>query len=151
MRKIIVNLILLIALGVIGVMVVGIFLYNYIPNDVTIVKAKTYQANTETTKVLSEAGETGNLLGELTGNMNTTQDDIKTTIIYQTYEVTAGKLQQYKNTKEYQPGKKADPFDEPVSGEDISSGSSGTASGNQNSGNTGNPGDGTLFGTGNQK
>lgn len=128
-------------------MVVGIFLYNYIPNDVTIAKAKTYQASTETTKVLSEAKDTGNLLGELTGNMNSTQEDIKTTIIYQTYEVSAGKLKQYQNINEYQPGKKADPFDEPLSEENPSNnGTSGTTNGN-----SGNSGDGTLFGTKNQK
>lgn len=82
--------------------------------------------------------------------MNSTQDDIKTTIIYQTYGVSAGRLKQYEREKEYQPGKKSDPFDEPVFGDEGSNGSTGTSNGNP-SGNTGNSGDGTLFGTKNQK
>ena len=101
-------------------------------------------------KFFLKLGETGNLLGELTGNMNSTQDDIKTTIIYQTYEVSAGRLKQYEREKEYQPGKKADPFDEPVTGDEGSNSSSGTSNGSSNE-NTENSGDGTLFGTKNQK
>lgn len=131
-------------------MVVGIFLYNYIPNDVTVAKAKNYQASTETTKILSDAQDTGNLLGELTGNMNSTQEDIKTTVILQTYQVTSEQLKQYEKINVYQPGKKSDPFDEPLSENSTSSGSTGNSSGTPN-GNNGNPGDGTLFGTKNQK
>lgn len=131
-------------------MVVGIFLYNYIPNDITVAKAKTYQASSETTKVLSDAQDTGNLLGELTGNNNNTEDDIKTTIILQTYQVTSQDLKRYERVHEYTPGLKADPFDEPkIPVENTTSNGQSTNSGTSE--NTGNSSDNTLFGTSNQK
>lgn len=148
MKKIMVNLILLIAIAIIGVMVVGILLFNYIPNDITVAKAKTYEVNAETTKVLSDAADSSNLLSQLTGVESNPEDTIKTTIILQTHHVTSSDLALYQQTGAYKKGK-ADPFADPTP--DQMSGGSSSSSGNMgSSGNTAS-GDGTIFGTSNQK
>jgi hypothetical protein len=148
------NIILLLAIGAIALMIVGIFVYNYIPTDITIAKASTYEVSSETTKILSDAADSSNVLGQITGSSSSSSGSTSTTIVLQTYEITKSDLKIYKNTGAYQSGK-SDPFADvqQSSSEDETSTttSSSGVTGSQSGSTTGNVSDGTLFNSTSQK
>jgi hypothetical protein len=135
MRKMLRNLILLVAICAIALMIVGISVYNYIPTDITIAQASTYETSSETTKVISDAKESADIVGQITGN-SSSSSSATTTIVLQTYEITKSDLNRYKNTGAYNNGK-SDPF------ADVSEETTGSSS----SGNTSNSGSSSSSGT----
>ncbi len=156
MKKLTRNLILLVAVAAVGLMSVGILVYNYIPTDVAIAKPNTYEVDIETTKVLSDATESSNLLSQITGS-SSGSDEIKTSIILQTYQVTKTDLARYKASGAYVSGK-SDPFSdapEPTVEEnnDGNTNTSSTKPGNTNNtvGGSTVQSDGTLLNSASKK
>lgn len=58
------NGILICALVAVAIMTVGLFLYEYVPNGLTVSKANTYEVTSETTEVLNDAGKAEELLSK---------------------------------------------------------------------------------------
>jgi hypothetical protein len=150
----------MLALFAIMVMIVGIFLYDYIPNSITIAKANSYQRDSDTQSVIDDTSAASSLLSSLTSQSSNSSGTSTTTIILDTYEVTSSDLSVYKSSGAYTNGK-ADPFSDPVvqstddetgssgstggnSGSSVSSGSSSTSGTTTNSSSS-QTSDGTLF------
>ena len=144
MKKLTRNLILLVAVAAVGLMSVGILVYNYIPTDVAIAKPNTYEVDIETTKVLSDATESSNLLSQITGSSSGS-------------DVTKTDLARYKASGAYVSGK-SDPFSdapEPTVEEnnDGNTNTSSTKPGNTNNtvGGSTVQSDGTLLNSASKK
>jgi hypothetical protein len=142
-------------------MMVGIFVYNFIPTDVTVAKPSTYEVSSDTTKVLSDIPESEKALSSITGSSSSTSSTPTTTIVLQTYEITKSDLAIYKAEGEYVSGK-SDPFADAITSSDNTddnSQSSGTSSGSTNSSsqsgstssNSSSYSDGTLLNSASKK
>ena len=66
------NGILICALIAVAVMCVGLFLYEYVPNGLTVSKANTYEVTAETTEVLNDAGKAQELLSKQNSETSST-------------------------------------------------------------------------------
>lgn len=93
------NAFLIIALSLVILMIIGIFLYDYIPTDNTFSEANTYVTDAKTLKILAEITNDGNL----------NDDGENDKMILKEYTVTEADLAMYAAKKDYQKGK-TDPF-----------------------------------------
>jgi hypothetical protein len=135
------NIVLIVAISAVIIMMIGIFLYDYIPTGVKVSKASSYETSEKTTKILSDASDASSLLNQ----SDDTDSPVQTNIILQTYNVSKTDLAIYKSMGSYQSGR-PDPFadiDKPA----ASTGStSGTGTGSS-SGTTTTPGTTTTTNT----
>ena len=143
MKSIIKNAILIVALGALIIMIIGIFLYDYMPNSTTVAKANTYEATSDTTKVLSDiTTESQELFSKSTNDDSSSS--ATPSIVLKTYNVSSSDLKQYASKQEYEKGK-SDPFG------DWKVSDAGTQDGNTSVGTTPAPtsnevvGDGTMY------
>lgn len=118
------NAFLIIALSLVILMIIGIFLYDYIPTDNTFSEANTYVTDAKTLKILAEITNDGNL----------NDDGENDKMILKEYTVTEADLAMYAAKKDYQKGK-TDPF---ASSETPVKKDEGNKNNNSNSTNTGN-------------
>lgn len=142
------NVILVIAISIIALMIVGIFLYDYIPTGMQVSQAKVYQADSNTIKALSDASDAQDLV--LPSSDSSGQSQIaRTEIVLQTYDLTKADLQTYMAAGVYDRGR-SNPFAvvETTSTTNTQAGTAGTStatsSGSGSSGST-NSSDGTFY------
>lgn len=120
------NAFLIIALSLVILMIIGIFLYDYIPTDNTFSEANTYVTDAKTLKILAEITNDGNL----------NDDGENDKMILKEYTVTEADLAMYAAKKDYQKGK-TDPFassETPVKKDEGNNNNTSTNTGNWVSG-----------------
>ncbi len=150
MKAIIKNIFLVGALSCVILMIIGMFLYDYLPNSTTVTKANVYEASSSTTKVLADIKQESENL------FSGTEEDSSGTpnLLLKTYTVTNTDLSQYAKSGSYEHGK-SDPFsetpkqEETPDGEKPSNGQEGNNTTNNNT--TVNKPDGTLYNSTNRK
>ena len=81
------NVILVIAISIIALMIVGIFLYDYIPTGMQVSQAKVYQADSNTITALSDASDAQDLVLP-SSNSSSPSQIARTEIVLQTYDLT---------------------------------------------------------------
>ena len=129
-KNIVKEIIILLLISLAILLILGIILYDYMPNNKIIPEVKEYQKSAEMKEALLNAkAEEG-------------------TKVVLTYEITNSDLNMYQNTKEYRAGK-LNPFEEyseEVSSENTEEDTSNTGnSTSNNSSSTGTQTGGTLF------
>lgn len=133
MKSIIRNLFLVIALSAVIIMIIGIYLYDYIPTGATVAKANTYEVKESTTKILSEITENSQSL--VNSNTTTSEDTSTPNVILQTYSVTKNDLAIYQSSGDYEKGK-SNPFADAASSPSSSTTGNNSSNSNNNSNNT---------------
>lgn len=114
-KELIIVLLLLLAI----VLVLGIFLYDYIPTTKVVPKVEQYQ-------------RTNNIQKELSSEEEENEDFYQTSMVY---EIDGTDLKNYEKTKDYQKGK-VNPFSEDATKDTSNNGN--TTTNNSNSNNTNN-------------
>lgn len=111
------NVLLILGMCAIAIMCVGLLLYDYIPNGLTVSKANQYETSAKTTEVLSDAQDAQSLLSSQTSSSNTTTPTVKTNVVLKEYDVSKTDLALYKAEGSLEQGR-PDPFAE-VTAEDT--------------------------------
>ena len=116
------NIILMLALGAVIIMMLGIFLYDYMPTGITVSEANQYQTEPKTTQVLSDVSD----INERT-NSNSDSSSAQPTVILQTYNVGKSDLAIYRASGAYVPGR-SNPFAEINTGTSTQTGTTSSSS-----------------------
>ena len=153
MKNTIGNIVLVGAMGAVVIMCVGLALYEYVPNNLTISKASQYETSSETAEILNDSKDIQDLLSTQSQNGNNSGDSpvVKTNIILKEYDVSRADLARYRAIGAYVQGR-SDPFAEVTEHDTVNGGGAtgtSTTTGNSGSGNGSNTtsSDGTFYNT----
>lgn len=154
MKKTTRNVILICALSSVAIMCVGLFLYDYIPNGLTVSKPNQYETASTTTEVLSDAKQAQELLtaqSQTTTSESGSTTTVQTNIVLKEYTISKSDLAMAKQAGKVEQGR-ADPFAE-VTASESSQGnnSSGNENGEVKPSEPSIPSDGTFYNSSKKK